>query len=125
MASDKKALTSGHGASFQIGDEDDMAIPKAGVKTAAGGAFFSGWMTRLGGGTTRRGSVGFNEQGDLPPDRLFDDDSLSNSGPSSSTDLKAMGLPIGSRDRKISYSEWLGMTPGDDHDTYFYKSKFK
>ena len=62
------ALTSEAGAGrgrFHIGEEEDLSVPAAapmGSGSASKGAFFSIWMTRLGGGTRRRGSVGFNEQ---------------------------------------------------------------
>ena len=68
--SDRMALTSEAGAGrgrFHIGEEEDLSVPPAapmgsGSGSASKGAFFSIWMTRLGGGTRRRGSVGFNEQ---------------------------------------------------------------
>ena len=71
--SDRMALTSEAGAGrgrFHIGEEDDLSVPAAAPTATAGpgsgsagkGAFLSIWMTRLGGGTRRRGSVGFNEQ---------------------------------------------------------------
>ena len=68
------ALTSEAGAGrgrFHIGEEDDLSVPATAAHTATAGpgsgsagkgAFLSIWMTRLGGGTRRRGSVGFNEQ---------------------------------------------------------------
>jgi len=70
-------------------------------------------MRRLGGANKRRGSVGFNEQSDIAPNR-FDDDS--NSG----TDGWTLSF---SKKRNESYSE-LGMTPGQDCDTFLYKNKF-
>ena len=73
QALDRMALTSEAGAGrgrFHIGEEDDLSVPAAAPTATAGpgsgsagkGAFLSIWMTRLGGGTRRRGSVGFNEQ---------------------------------------------------------------
>ena len=62
----------------------------------------------------------------MPPSR-FDDDSRSNS-------LDKMlvggaeagaGQGAGSRRRKESSSEWQGLTPGDDCDTYFLRNKLK
>ena len=62
----------------------------------------------------------------MPPSR-FDDDSRNNS-------LDKMlvggaeagaGQGAGSRRRKESSSEWQGLTPGDDCDTYFLRNKLK
>ena len=65
-------------------------------------------------------------QVDVPPSR-FDEDSRSNS-------LDKMlvggagaesGQGAGSRRRNESCSEWQGLTPGDDCDTYFLRNKLK
>jgi len=112
--SDLKALTSEKGK-YHVGVlDDDHGVPESPSKNA----FFSSWMRRLGGANRRRGSVGFNDQADDPPNR-FDDDS--NSGTGSPRDGWALSF---SRKRNESYSELTGMTPGEDCDTYFYKNKF-
>ena len=65
-------------------------------------------------------------QVDVPPSR-FDDDSRNNS-------LDKMlvggaeagaGQGAGARRRNESSSEWQGLTPGDDCDTYFLRNKLK
>jgi len=111
--SDFKALKSDKGKFHVGGVDEERGIPESPSKNA----FFSSWMRRLGGGQRRRGSVGFNEQADIPPNR-FDEDS--NSGLESPRDGWALTF---SKKRNESYSE-LGMTPGEDCDTYFYKNKF-
>lgn len=112
--SDLKALTSEKGKYHVGGLDDERSVPESPSKNA----FFSSWMRRLGGATRRRGSVGFNDQADDPPNR-FDEDS--NSGTGSPRDGWALTF---SRKRNESYSELTGMTPGEDCDTYFYKNKF-
>lgn len=67
-------------------------------------------------------------QVDVPPSR-FDEDSRSNSldkmlvgGAGAEA---GAGLGAGSRRRNESCSEWQGLTPGDDCDTYFLRNKLK
>lgn len=124
--SDLKALTSSSRGGFGGGggdDNDDMKIPGN-----SKGVFFSGWMSKLGARTQRRGSLGFSDSHiGTPPSRLDDDsnsgyleDKFSNGALSSP---KKDGL---SRKRNDSYSELMGgMTPGDDGDLYFLRNKFR
>ena len=112
--SDFKALKSDQAAFHASGLEEERGIPESPSRNA----FFSSWMRRLGGGNKRRGSVGFNEQADIAPNR-FDDDS--NSGLEPAKEGWTLSF---SKKRNESYSE-LGMTPGQDCDTFLYKNKFK
>jgi len=112
--SDFKALTSESGK-FQGGGAEENGIPESPSRNA----FFSSWMRRLGGANRRRGSVGFNEQADIPPNRFDEDSNSSQESPRDS------GWTLSfSKKRNESYSELTGMTPGEDCDTYFYKNKF-
>jgi len=112
--SDFKALTSESGKFPGGGVAEENGIPESPSKNA----FFSSWMKRLGGANRRRGSVGFNEQADIPPNR-FDEDSNSNH-----ESPRDSGWTLSfSKKRNESYSELTG-TPGEDCDTYFYKNKF-
>jgi len=117
--SDKKALTSSsdHGK-FHIGDEDDYGVPSGSGHQKS--AFFSTWISRLGGSQPRRGSVGFNEQTDFPPNR-FQEEENSNSF----HDAPKAELNFGSRKRNESFSDNFGASPGEDCDTYFLKNKFR
>jgi len=118
--SDKKALTSpgGHGK-FHVGDEDDYGIPSGSGHQKS--AFFSTWISRLGGSQPRRGSVGFNEQTDFPPNRFAEEENSN-----SLQDSQKMTLNFGlSRKRNESFSENFGTTPGEDCDSYFLKNKFR
>ena len=69
-------------------------------------------------------------QVDVPPSR-FDEDSRSNSldkmlvGGAGAEAGQGAGLGAGSRRRNESCSEWQGLTPGDDCDTYFLRNKLK
>lgn len=126
--SDRKALTSeigGGGARFRIGDDDDTSVPVSGPGSGSKSAFFSQWMNRLGGATRRRGSVGFTENNlDLPPSRVFDDDSRSNSFIDGADSRDGFSNSMLSRKRNESCSEY-GMTPGDDSDAYLLRNKFR
>ena len=118
--SDKKALTSsgGHGK-FHVGDEDDYGVPSGSGHQKS--AFFSTWISRLGGSQPRRGSVGFNEQTDFPPNRFAEEENSN-----SLQDSQKMALNFGlSRKRNESFSENFGTTPGEDCDSYFLKNKFR
>ena len=122
--SDLKALTSsiggGGGSGGFGGDDDDMSIPAHNK----GGVFFSGWMSKFGARTQRRGSLGFSDtQIGTPPSR-FDEDS--NSG--YMEDKFSQGLSgsfHASRKRNDSNSDLHGMTPGEDSDLYFLRNKFR
>ena len=69
-------------------------------------------------------------QVDVPPSR-FDEDSRSNSldkmlvGGAGAEAGQGAGLGAGARRRNESCSEWQGLTPGDDCDTYFLRNKLK
>jgi len=124
--SDLKALTSSGGGGFGIdGDDDDMKIPKN-----SKGVFFSGWMSKLGARTQRRGSLGFSDSHiGTPPSRLDDDsnsgymdDKFSNGAMDTYSTSSKDSL---SRKRNDSSSELIGMTPGDDGDLYFLRNKFR
>ena len=113
--SDLKALTSSAGGCGGGRDDDDMQIPGN-----SKGVFFSGWMSKLGARTQRRGSLGFSDSHiGTPPSRLDDD---SNSGTMVTTSPKKDGL---SRKRNDSNSDLYGTTPGDDGDLYFLRNKFR
>jgi len=125
--SDLKALTSsegGFGGGGGGGDDDDMRVPENSKSV-----FFSGWMSKLGAKTQRRGSLGFSDShSGTPPSRL-DDDSNSGymedklkSGTMSAISTKKSGI---SRKRNDSNSDLQGMTPGDDGDLYFLRNKFR
>jgi len=125
--SDLKALTSSDGGfgSGCGGDEDDIRIPENSKNI-----FFSGWISKFGARTQRRGSLGFSDsQIGTPPSRLDDDNSNSGSlenkfrnGTVSSVSSKKDGL---SRKRNDSNTDLHGMTPGDDGELYFLKNKFR
>jgi len=125
--SDLKALTSSEGGfgGGGGGDDDDMKIPENSKNV-----FFSGWISKFGARTQRRGSLGFSDSHiGTPPSRLDDDNSNSNSleekfrnGTISAISSKKDGL---SRKRNDSNSDLQGMTPGDDGDLYFLRNKFR
>jgi len=126
--SDLKALTSsdgGFGGGCGGGDDDDMRIPENSKNI-----FFSGWISKFGARTQRRGSLGFSDSHiGTPPSRLDDDNSNSGSlenkfrnGTISASSLKKDGL---SRKRNDSNTDLHGMTPGDDGELYFLKNKFR
>jgi len=122
--SDLKALTSSAGGFGSGGDDDDMPIPGN-----SKGVFFSGWMSKFGARTQRRGSLGFSDSHiGTPPSRLDDDsnsgymeDKFAN-GALVTTSPKKEGF---SRKRNDSNSDLHGMTPGDDGDLYFLRNKFR
>jgi len=113
--SDLKALTSSASGIGGIGgsDDDDMSI-----STNSKGISFSGWISKFGARTQRRGSLGFSDSHIGTPPARFDEDS--NSG--FAEDKVVNGL---SRKRNDSSSELHGMTPGDDGDLYFLRNKFR
>ena len=125
--SDLKALTSSDGGfgSGCGGDDDDIRIPENSKNI-----FFSGWISKFGARTQRRGSLGFSDsQIGTPPSRLDDDNSNSGSlenkfrnGTVSAVSSKKDGL---SRKRNDSNTDLHGMTPGDDGELYFLKNKFR
>jgi len=127
--SDLKALTSSEGgfSGGCGGEDDDMRVPENSKNV-----FFSGWMSKFGARTQRRGSLGFSDSHiGTPPSRLDDDNSNSNceslekkfrNGTISAHSLKKEGL---SRKRNDSTTDLHGMTPGDDGDLYFLKNKFR
>ena len=60
----------------------------------------------------------------MPPSR-FDEDSRSNSLDKMLVGGAGAEAAAGSRRRNESCSEWQGLTPGDDCDTYFLRNKLK